>query len=224
MNINFFYLSCKSKDRDDCEYLSHNYVKKEKIAKGSTGEIYDICKDENCSYILKVIIYDKIKYELSSSEYLSFKHTRELWLNEVSCLQKINKCQNEQGLQFVPEIHDYWMCKTDDKTYFYIVMEKFDGNLYDFIQKYKSVDEIKIAALAELKVLELSLSNIHKNCDICLNDIKLENILYKQLDKYLFIFVFTDTGNSSLKSSDICKKQDLERFRRKIQQFKDSLL
>jgi serine/threonine protein kinase len=103
-------------------------------------------------------------------------------------------------------------------------MEKFDGNLYDFIKKFKSSDEIKIAALAELKVLEISLSFIHNFCDICLNDIKLDNILYKQLDKYLFIFVFTDTGNSSLETDKNCKKNDLDRFRRQIQHFKENLM
>jgi serine/threonine protein kinase len=221
---NTFYLSCKSKVRDDCEFLASNYIQKGKIGKGSTGEIYEICKDKDCNYILKVIIFDESKYELSGSEYQSFEHIKELWLNEVSCLQKINECQDKHQLQFVPQLYDYWMCKRIDKTYFYIIIEKFDGNLYDFIEKYKSVDEIKIAALAELKVLERNLYMIHESCDICLNDIKLDNILYKQLDKYSFIFVFTDTRNSSLETDQSCKEQDLKRFRRQIRTFRDHLV
>ena len=221
---NIFYLSCQSKERNDCEYLTDTYVVKNKINKGSIGTIYDVCKNKNCNYILKVIVYDKLKYELSGSiEHKSETYLKELWLNEVSCLQKINDCQERQQRQFVPTLYDYWYCRKQDETYFYIVMEKFDGNLYDFIEKFNGIDEIKIAALAELKVLELSLSMIHSSCDICLNDIKLDNILYKQLDEYLFTFVFTDTGNSYLETDEECKRHDLERFRRKIQQFKDSL-
>lgn len=220
---NSFYLACKTKIKDDCEYLSQLYIEKNKITKGSIGNIYEICKKNDCNYILKVIVYDKIKYDLSGSYLNSEEHLKELWLNEVSCLTKINICQEQQQRQFVPILYDYWLCKKEDKTYFYIVMEKFDGNLYDFIERFKSSDAIKIATLAELKVLEMSLSMIHHSCDICLNDIKLDNILYKQLDRYLFIFVFTDTGNSSFEASKDCKLNDLNRFRRQIQHFKDTL-
>ena len=101
-------------------------------------------------------------------------------------------------------------------------MEKYDGNLDDFIKKFNGKG-YKALSLKSLELLESNLYFIHSECDVCLNDIKLDNILYKQLSEYLFIFVFTDTGNSTLTTDNECKKNDTDRFRRQIQQFHDQL-
>ena len=102
-------------------------------------------------------------------------------------------------------------------------MEKYEGNLYDFLNKYDRNDSIKIAVLQSLFILELCLVFIHDKCNVCLNEIKLENILYKQKDRYVFEFVFTDIGNSSITGDEICKQGDRDRFRRQINQFRQDL-
>lgn len=225
-----YYLAVKDLIRDNCHNLNQYYSdefpvpnKSLKYNEGKSASVYDICKEKDCKYVLKVIVYDHKKYDLVWSPLLEKEYIERSWINEVNVLKKLNKCQDTNEYKFVPEIYDYWYCENKENIYFYILMEKFEGNLYDFVKKYKGVDTIKIAAIQSLALLESLLFFIHTTCDVCLNDIKLENILYKQVDKYIFEFVFADTGNSSMTTDDKCKKDDTDRFRRQIKLFKESL-
>lgn len=221
----YFYMATDTIDRDDCEYLSNIFNEPQKIGKGAYGEVYQICNktNQNCNYALKVIIYDKIRYEMSGVELLSRATIKDLWFREVRILKKLNRCQEKQGYKFVPDIYDNWFCTKPEQTYFYILMEKFDGNLSQFIKKYRSVELVKIASLLALKSLDKDLKIIHTFCDICLNDIKLDNILYKQVGEYNYQFVFADTGNSSEEVSQKCQDDDQARFRKTIEEFEKEL-
>ena len=63
--------------------------------------------------------------------------------------------------------------------YIYIVLERFNGNIKEFSEIHK--DNYLILSLIDLALenLTTNLHLIHDKCDICLNDIKMENILYK---------------------------------------------
>jgi serine/threonine protein kinase len=97
-------------------------------------------------------------------------------------------------------------------------MEKYDGNLFDFLKKYKSSNKILTKNIIRLSLQNLlsSLHFIHQNCNICLNDIKLENILYKNNDGY-YDFCFGDFGLSEINSSEDCKENDLRKFNESIE-------
>ncbi len=222
------YIATKTKSRGYCERLlrqSFN-VKKDAIGGGAYGKVYQVCnKDtEDCDYALKVIIYDKVKYEMSGRQELKSESSIERnWRREVKILKKLNICQKKYSKKFVPKLHDHWRCQEEDNTYFYILMEKFEGNLSDFIEKYRSVPPVKVATRIALNLLDSNLDLIHSTCNVCLNDIKLENILYKQVGEYNYIFVFADTGNSTEEVNEKCKKRDQNKFRQYIDEFERKL-
>ena len=220
-----FYIGINNMDRDDCQYLAKTYDQKIKLGKGASGEVYELCKKgtTDCNYVLKVTIYKSDIYDMTGQIELSKEYKKSEWQKEVKILTKLNNCQNSYSTTFVPIIYDNWLCDENDKTYFYIVMEKFHGNLNDFIKKNKSNEQIKIAAVKTLELLTLQLRIIHNNCNVCLVDIKLDNILYKQIDTYTYEFVFADIGSAIDKANIECKQIDTERFLRTIQLFKNNL-
>jgi serine/threonine protein kinase len=220
------YFSIDTLNRNNCEYLIKTYEKGKSIGSGAYGNVYEACKDKNCNYVLKVIKYKKDRYENSGKvEELSEKYIKKIWKKEILIHLKLNNCQQKIGITFSPLIHDAWHCKEKDETTFFIIMEKYDGNLTGFIEKYKSVKEKEVAKVAidqALQKLYMCLTFIHDKCDICLNDIKLDNILYKKIKDYQYDFVFADFGKSTYKTTVECKKTDLERFTRNIKMFESN--
>lgn len=219
------YFEIKSVERDDCEFLSKNYDVKTPLGKGAYGKVYETCNKNtiNCPYALKVMIFDKTTFEMSGEiDRLGLNYIKNMWKKEVHILEKLNACQLKMKLSFVPKLIDSWFCAEKDKSYFYILMEKLEGNLIDFFKKYGKGKFVKSTVLLALDVLYSNLHHIHNSCKICLNDIKLDNILYKQEgDK--FIFMFADTGNSSLEPNNKCIQDDQDRFERTIIMFKDQM-
>ena len=62
---------------------------------------------------------------------------------------------------------------------------------------------------------------INNKCQICIEDIKLENILYKKLDNDTFELVFADFGTSIMNESfsQECVQRDLMRFKSSVNDF-----
>jgi serine/threonine protein kinase len=222
--MSIFYMLSNSLKRNDCEFLTKSFDLKLQLGKGAFGSVGEICHkgDDDC-YALKTIVYSKEIYELSGVESLSKESIKLQWENEIKILTKLNVCQDALEYKFVPIFYDSWLCEDASKTFFYILMEKFEGNLDDFIKKYKFQDLAKTTAVAKLELLESQLGYIHSGCNICLNDIKLENILYKQVGKYVYEFVFADTGKSTDETNLECKKEDKARFKRTIKKFVEGL-
>lgn len=223
-----YYMITDSIDRDDCEFLYKFYDKKNFIKKGAYGSVYELCEKNTdiCGFVLKIIKYKKDIFELSGSEELSFKNIKKNWEKEIKIIKKLNNCQYKAGFKFSPIFYDAWYCSEKNETSFFIVMEKYDGSLTNFINHYKTLKEKELAKsflITNLKLLDIQLRFIHDNCNICLNDIKLDNILYKQVSKYSYEFVFTDFGNSTEIVNEKCKKEDQERFRRNINLFNEEL-
>jgi serine/threonine protein kinase len=220
------YFSIDTINRSNCEYLVKTYEQGKFIGIGAYGNVYEVCRDKKCNYVLKVIKYKKERYENSGKiEELSEKSIKNAWKKEILVQLKLNNCQQKIGIKFSPIIHDAWHCKEVNETTFFIIMEKYDGNLSDFISQYKSIKEKEISKIAidqALQRLYICLKFIHDRCDICLNDIKLDNILFKRIKEYQYEFIFTDFGKSSYKTTLDCKKQDLERFDRNIKLFESN--
>jgi serine/threonine protein kinase len=219
--MSIFYSATRSLDRHNCEYEAKQKLKKENLfikenvfGEGLNGKVYEVCNNANCPYVLKIIIYDKLKNINSTRQ----QHKKN-WENEVRILEKLNDCQYKLKYKFVPIIYDSWHCDDKDKSFFFILMEKFEGNLATFIKKYQSSDAIKIASISALKTLEVYLRIIHEKCKVCLHDIKLENILYKQNGRYDYDFVFADTRKSTDNVTKKCMEEDTERFQQTIIDF-----
>lgn len=223
------YFSLKSlKSKSDCQRISVEYQDKKYLNKGAYGSVSSICnrRTKNCNYVLKVITFNKELYQLGGEQPTKSRaYIKKEWKNEIKIMQEICRYQESISMKFIPNIVDYWFCDFEGKdiTEFYIVMEKFDGDLFMLMNDRNYSTEVKELVLAKFQSLKLVLHLIHIECDICLNDIKLENILYKQIGPYEFECVFADLGKSNFQTNLNCKKDDLERFDRTIENFKNSL-
>jgi len=122
-------------------------------------------------------------------------------------------------------MHGIVMKKNGDAV-FYIIMERFEGDLKSFIKNFSKYDKevkkiLKSFIIMKLKVLIEALKHINNSCEICIDDIKLENILYKKCSDDTYDLVFSDFGTSSF-GKDITKKcieRDLTRFRQAVDEF-----
>lgn len=215
------YLATPSTDRDDCKHLHKTYDKKGQLGKGAYGTVYELCKkaSDDCPYVLKVITYNRADDEMIGVPKLTLKYIKDEWNTEVRIMHKLNQCQKNLGHQFVPLIFDAWYCTEKDFTYFYIVTERWTGNISDFIRKYKSNDAIKVAAVTNLNLLTILLKMIHRDCKICLNDIKMDNILFKQTGKYNYTFVFNDFGKATEDATIECQANDTKWWLDTVEKF-----
>ena len=209
--------------REDCEFLHQTYKVKKSMGKGTKA--YQVCnkKSLNCGYVLKIISYDQVLYEMSGGSISTLDQIRLNWIHEVTVMKKLNECQKEFSIVFSPILYDSWVCSVKDKVHFYILMEKYDGDIKQFIDLNKKDKMLNVAVIKSLESLYLSLVIIHSNANICLNDIKLKNILYKQVGNYTYQFVFADFGLSFLETNESCKKEDRERFKRTIDRFTERI-
>ena len=208
-----YYIQSNSLNREDCEALHTRYNKKGRLGNGAYGEVYQACLrgGEDCGYVLKVITYDEDKYIRSGRSGRSLKDIFLAWRNEVEVFKTLNKCQDKFKLVFSPILYDSWYCGEGDKMHFYILMEKYDGDLSDLISNYGRQSNV-IFKMA-LERMDSYLSIIHNVCGICLNDIKLQNILYKQIGPDHYAIAFSDFGISTMYSDDICLERDRENFK-----------
>ena len=216
-------------DRSQCERIYQKYQLGKVIGKGAYGTVYDICKNGSCKYVLKVIKYDHQIYKMTRLPSHSIKHYMEIWWNEIQMHKAMIDCQTQSSFTFVPTIYDAWFCddQNDLNAYFYMVFEKYDGNLNDFIKLFSnSKDEMVIRLIrynlnTVIQSLRNALHHIHDKCSICINDIKLDNILFKFTNDS-FAFAYADFGLTQKVNKpydDNCKKQDDARLERSIHEF-----
>jgi serine/threonine protein kinase len=204
-----YYIPSNSLNREDCEALHTRYNKKGRLGSGAYGEVYQACikGGEDCSYVLKVITYDEDKYRRSGR---SLEDVFFAWRNEVKVFKTLNEYQDKFKLVFSPILYDSWYCGEGDKMHFYILMEKYDGDLSDLVE---SSPDQKLVLAISLRLMDSYLFIIHNNFGICLNDIKLQNILYKRTGPMEYSLVFSDFGKSTMYSDDRCIEIDRENFK-----------
>ena len=227
MEIAYFGLDTV-KERSKCEKLFKEYKRgKTVLGKGAYGKVYDLCKGTNCNFVLKVTTFSK-KYNSTIGGYKSERSTKiNEWMTEIENNLKVVECQQDYDFQFIPRIYDAWFCdKKNGDTKFYIIFERFEGNLKDFIKKFSKESKdvkklLKSFIMLKFKVLEKTLDHINEKCKICLDDIKIENILYKSNDNGTFDLVFSDFGTSKYgeKISENCIKTDIRRFKQAVDEF-----
>jgi len=218
------HIAVQSLYREDCEALHDQYITGARVGVGAKGQVFEVCtrRNRDCDYVLKVITYDNDMYRASGGSKHSLEEVKELWKKEVRVMKKLNECQRSEELVFSPILYDAWKCRVGEKTYFYILMEKYDGSLYDIFEKYSISELLENYVLQILETMRAFLSIIHKQCRICLNDIKLENILYKRIGSR-YDFVFADFGISTENTTDECIKEDRRKFKSTIEIFEKLL-
>ena len=219
------YITTNSYERLDCET---KYKQSILLNKGPRKTIYEACIEDNCSYVMKVSTYHHQK-DFIGVETLSREYLMKMWEMEITGYSRIMNCENRynvftQNTQLVPKLYDYWYRDTENgDTIFYLVMEKYDGNLTHFMKKYKYNHLLNTLVKQALLNLTSALYFINNNCGICLNNIKLEHILYKYRGNGYYDFSFGDLGESSIALHQICKDKDLRRFNETIKMFLDHL-
>ena len=223
------YFGIDFKSRSQCERLHKKYRQEKYIGKGAYGKVYEVCIKEDCKYVLKVITFDNSIYEMSGVDQLSFENINMKWQQELDMHIAMEECQKSFPERFTPHLYDSWFCIEKNKdSHFYMVMEKFEGNLYQFIDKFKrnstSVQTAIKSLIQSTLVFKLrfALEHVHNNCLICINDIKLDNVLYKE-ENGTYLFVFADFGLSSQFAEEKCKQEDKKRFELMISKLLEEL-
>jgi serine/threonine protein kinase len=213
------YIPTTTSIRRDCEALHREYEKRGKLGKGAYGEVYQACiaGTKDCGYVLKVITYNHQTFKDSGGSGRSLQTFVDSFVNEVKVFKKLNKKQEKLKLKFSPKLYDYWFCGEGTKVHFYLLIEKYEGDLYHLLKDVKLDQVGKTLVRMTLRVMELSLTIIHEKTHICLNDIKIENILYKQTAPYEYELVFSDFGLSTLNTTEECRTRDREKFKRLIE-------
>jgi serine/threonine protein kinase len=212
--------------RSDCEKLLKEYKLGNVLGKGAYGKVFELCKDSDCSYVLKTMEFNKQMYDMIGSPKLERNNILNSWIKEIDNQLKVIECQSSYKFQFVPHVYDAWFCDKKGDTVFYIIMEKFEGDLSQFIKKFSNSNKevkqlLKSFIMLKLNVLEESLKHINNTCNICLDDIKLENILYKTNEDGTYDLVFSDFGTSiyGKNVSEKCINTDIRRFSMAVTEF-----
>ena len=163
-----------------CSYIENSYKKskpnenyeiKKEFGKGGFGNIflaYD--KYEKREVVIKKIDKNKIKEEIFKREIKTMK--------EIKC-------------DYSVEIYDYYF----DNNYYYIVMEKCDGDLYNLLENKKKFSESEIKTI--FLQLNIALKKMYSK-RIIHRDLKPENIFIKYIssNKTDFIVKLGDFGLS----------------------------
>jgi serine/threonine protein kinase len=220
------YIPTPTYKRSDCEALFTTYESKGFVDQGAYGQVYQACKrgTSDCDYVVKVIKYNHGSYVESGGMTPSLQKKFGEWEKEVDVMTALNETQRSLRITLCPILYDAWYCRKGEDVEFYILMEKFDGDLRSFIKKYKKSSMINLVSVELLlDGLYKSLLLIHDKHGICLDDVKLANILYRINDEGRHSFVFADFGKAKFSSTEECMKQDRESFSRHIEAFFEDL-
>jgi serine/threonine protein kinase len=170
--------------RQSCEIAYLDYKQGKTLGQGGFGTVYELCESKhNCPYVLKV-------------QNLS-KRNNDNFTEEVENQKKAHK--------FAPKIHDAWMCVKSYELYGFIVMDKMDGTLLDYVAQYP-ITQTFIEKL--MKILVSYVNQLH-NMNIAHNDLNFENIFYKGRKWYL-----GDFGQSSPLDAPIPESLRFNRYYR----------
>jgi serine/threonine protein kinase len=224
--MSVLYLPTVSSLRSDCEALTTIYEVRGYIDRGAYGKVHQACRKGtlDCGYVLKIIKYDHQLYLDSGQTKASIEDVYRDWENEVEVMSRLNEAQTSLRVIFSPTLHDSWYCRKGEDVEFYILMEKYEGDLRYLIRTVRDRDPITKAFLIQtLRLMQANLIIIHNTCKICLNDIKLSNILYRITPKGEFQFVFAEFGKSMLDSDQDCIIRDQEHFNRNVESFISSI-
>ena len=183
------------KFNDETDYKDI-YEKGEKIGKGSFGDVFKAKNKETGEIVaLKQICIDNPNLLEEEINYATFLLTTEL--------KSMKICTNNDNNEYSVKLYDYF--KNEDE--YIIIMELCDGNLINILKDKKKFEP------EEIRKIMLQLNNTFKimvENNIVHRDLKLENILFKYINKEKtdFIVKLTDYGVSKqVTSTNICQSR-----------------
>jgi tRNA A-37 threonylcarbamoyl transferase component Bud32 len=127
------------------------------VDSGANSKVLRACKEKNCKFIAKT--------------------TKQSMTKELKILLYLGEHK------LAPMVYDVFKCHETT----FIIQEKLDGTLVDYIKHGYSVDRLFV----ELPML---LSRLH-HCDVYHGDIHPSNIMYQRIGK-IFTFFWIDFGTS----------------------------
>lgn len=227
------FYTIDSLNRSECERLHNTYRKTKQLGRGAYATVFEACRRESseCPYVVKVMTYDAQKFDFSGGvDRLSRPYFMRQWKLELLLHARVLNCERRYKIadipdQYAPRVYDAWFCdEPNGDTTFYILMQKFDGTLVDFVHRFRRNKLVYTVVQLALANLANALDTIHRDCRICLNDIKPENILYKETEnvnggKVSFMFSFSDFGKSTRNATRECTDEDQRRFHQTISAF-----
>ena len=176
----------------------YDLIEEEPIKEGGFGQIYRIRdKKVKTEYILK-----KIKKEQNNSK-------KNFSSNKISFENEINFLKQVKGKNIL-QIIDYY----ENEKYYYIILEKMDGDLEDMLEQYENGMSSKLIRKIFLQInsgLQIMLKR-----DKCHRDLKLSNILYSYIndEKTDFVIKIGDFGLATdLKYTQYATNAGTEFFR-----------
>ena len=199
------YIPVNTAFRESCEEFHKNSVPFDETDIDGDEDIvsftkmHEACKKGNskCEYILKVATYN-YKEGVPLEKYFM------AWYNEAITFRKLNRYQNKVWINLSPSLSDWWYVHRGSVVHFYLVMERFRGDLISLVGSRNIT--YKIA----MERVECYLALIHYHCKVCLNNFKLEDILYKEIGYKNYRFVFSEFGSASkaVHREDIVKDRE----------------
>jgi len=180
-----YIISVNSRDRNDCEKL---FEQNKKLI------------NHDDKYTLKVNIYNKD---------ISYIQRLDDWMREVNILKKINKYQENLDIVVSPKYYDSWYQTKQKEIYFYICIEKCEGNFDKFLETFGEA-----MGISHLKILFSHMQLLQQSYNICLNEnINLENIMYKKIGVSNYYLMFVNLNTTSDNASNEDKNNDLIKFK-----------
>ena len=158
----------------------YDFVEEDPISVGGFGQIY-IIKDKkvNTQYVLKQILKQDPK------------NSKKSLTNKISFENEINFLKFVKGKNIL-KLVDYYEDEND--KYYYIILEKMDGDLEDMLEKYKNGMPSKLIR----KIFSQINSGLESmlDCAKCHRDLKPSNILYSYVnnEKKDFVIKLGDFG------------------------------
>ena len=175
-------------------FNDEKFIKKKDLIKGSYGDI-SLYEKDDIEYILK-------KPSGKTEEDFKAAKADSIISTFLSAYQ--SKYLND-GYQISPKIYSIKREKVLDKKMSNLIMEKFDGDIFDIFKRLDvSKDQAKNLLIEMLKQISNQLILLQENFKFMHNDLKTNNILYKKINpkKPLTnknaIFVLSDFGGSSI--------------------------
>ncbi len=182
------FLPVRSIYRDVCESAWNDYKLGQQLGQGRSGSVFELCDEmKQCPYVLKVEESGRFNTPNFTDE-VEYQH---------------------RARAVAPKIFDAWVCQTNDGSRMagFIVMERMDGTLNDFLISNPITMEF---GKKLMKTLRSHVYRLHK-MGIVHGDLHTENIYFK--GKKWFIGDFGEAGGWHPSADE----QSLERLKLKLE-------
>lgn len=126
-----FFIDSQFCTYDECMKKGNLSKIMDHIGKGTFGSVYQVCRDKECDYVMKLIMI-----EVGDTETIEYT-SKENFMKEIDVTTKAS----DYGIS--PKAYSWWICPVYSKQYReevqggFIVMDKWDMTLRDFIRNYK---------------------------------------------------------------------------------------